>query len=372
MKMLFYQKQVLVLLMPLVAMLAVFSQSPRSTVEWIRPTGRTSPSIWGIRNGIVVGLWPYSIENTSVNIESPGIPFGGGPRGLLRVGYEVKGKVNMINFLAIEPVVKGNMEFSEISPSKSDNHWGKLMWAADNEKGGFFAPFAQARGIIDHPDPLNPAVERLSFYVFIEKFANGAYPYFKLFIRSDRPDELGIEIFQQNGSSKMERCAISATMGNYARLRYIHLEKQMLNSLKLYSGYDDIHFVEKESYPYSTFSKNKNGDLIVAATTDESFEQLANWPQTKVYEEKWNWRYRPFFKLVQYWRKEHGEFDPSLHLRVNGRAYYWAGGSPDKANYARIPNGVAFENFELREHFYPGQKFYFGLTRKSLEELLER
>lgn len=341
----------------------VLAQAKNTEVEWVRPVTNTSPSIWGIKNGIVIALWPYGLENT---ISS----FGGGPRGLLRIGYEYKGRVNMINFLAIEPVVARKMEFSEISSSKIDNKWGKLMWAADSEKNNSFAPYAITRGVIDHPEPAQPSVERLSLFVFIEKFANGAHPYLKLSLRSDRPEELGIEIFQHDGSAKMDRCAISATMGNYARLRDIHLKEKIIHSKQIYAGYDDIHFVEKEGYPYTEFSKDKNGDLLVAAVTDESFQELAAWPQTKMYEDKWNWRYRPFFKLVQYWRKEKDRFDPSLHLRVNGRTYYWAGGSRDKSQYAAIPNGVAFENFELRENFYQGQKFYFGLSLKTLEELM--
>ena len=34
-----------------------------------------------------------------------------------------------------------------------------------------------------------------------------------------------------------------------------------------------------------------------------------------------------------------------------------------------IPGGIAFENFELRERFYDGQRFVFGITPKTPEEL---
>lgn len=343
----------------------VLAQAKNAEVQWIRPVNSTAPAIWGIKNGIIVGLWPYAIENT-------GTPFGGGPRGLLRIGYEYKSRVYMINFLAIEPVVAGKMEFSEISPSQIDNRWGKLIWAGDKETNNSFAPYAITRGVIDYPDPQQPAVERLSFYVFIEKFITGAHPYLQLSIRSDRPEELGIQLFSHEGSAKMDRCAISATMGNYARLRNIYLKEKTIHSKQLYEGYDDIHFAEKQGYPYTEFPIDKNGDFLIAASTDESFEQLAAWPQTNLYEDKWNWRYRPFFKLLQYWRKEKSPIDPSLHLRVNGRTYYWSGGSADKSQYAKIPNGVAFENFELREKFYQGQKFYFGLTRKKLEDMIAK
>jgi hypothetical protein len=74
--------------------------------------------------------------------------------------------------------------------------------------------------------------------------------------------------------------------------------------------------------------------------------------------------------LTQYWRKEAAGVDTSLQLRVNGRFYYWSGGSTDRSKYIRIPGGAAFENFELRENFKPGQKFYFGITRKTPAEIL--
>jgi hypothetical protein len=330
-------------------------------IEWIRPAARTSPSVWGIKGGIVFSLWPYGVE-------SGANPFGGGPRGLIRLGHEYRGHIHLINFLAIEPVVNGKMEFSEISPSRVDQHWGKLMWASDTDVPGTFVPYSITRGVIDTPAA---NVERLSIYVFMEKFGNGAHPYLRLSIRSDKPEELGIEIFQQEGSAPMERCAITATMGNYARLRNIYLKDEVISSTKLYAGYDDVHFAEKESYPYTGFAKDKSGDFIVAAETNESFAELASWPQEPAYLNRINWRYRPAYKLTQYWRKEFSHFDTSLTLRVNGRAYYWSGGSRDKSHYIRIPGGAAFENFELREKFFPGQKFYFGITRKPYAALLK-
>ncbi len=332
--------------------------------NWIRPSSRTDPSVWGVKGGIVFSLWPYGVETGATS-------FGGGPRGLIRVGYEFNGKIYLINFLAIEPVVNGKLEFSEISPSQVDQCWGKLMWASPNENAKTFEPYSITPGIIDTIRRNNTPVERLSIYVFMEKFANGAHPYLKLSICNDQPGELGIEIFEKEGSAKMERCVVTATMGNYARLRNIHLKQKQLNSKELYSNYNDVHFVEKESYPYSTFIKNKDGDFIVPAEGDENFTALASWPQEKAYLDRTSWRYRPPVKFTQYWKKESSKFDPSLQLRVNGRTFYWAGGTNDKTKYIHIPGGTAFENFELRENFYPGQKFYFGIAQKTANELIK-
>lgn len=361
----FFKKNIFVFLVFTSFLLFIFekpkAQKVLSAPEWIRPANGNGPAIWGIRNGIVFGLWPFNIETGEK---------GGGPRGLIRVGYEFKGNIDHINFIAIEPVVNGKMEFSEISPSRIDGKWGKLMWASGSENPVPYYPSAISRGTISHPDPLHPAVEQLSVYLFMEQYLNGAYPYFKISIRNDRPDELCIEIFNHPNSAKMDRCALTATMGNYSRLRLLHLKNRVVDSRELYKNFNGIDFTEKEGYRADQLLQDKNGDFIAIATTNESFPELASWPQNERYYSKWSWRYRPFFKLTQYWRKEKNQADTSLHLRVNGRAKYWSGGSSNKNNYVDIPGGPAFENFELREKYYPGQRFYFGLTRKSPEELI--
>lgn len=340
------------------------SQQAPAGVKWIRPENEKSQPIWGIHNGIVVGLWPASIEGTV-----PGSD--GGPRGLLRIGYENKGVVYLINFIAVEPQVNGEMEFSEVRPSLIDGKWGKFFWASDSDSSGSFTPYTNTKGVITHPDALNPDVEQLSVYIHMERFLDGAYPYLKLTIRSDKPGELGIQIFNHNKSAVMERCALTATMGNYSRLRLLYLKNQVVDSRKLFAGYNDIEFDEKEPYGYDQMLKNKKGELMVIAESNETFSELASWPQQPAYLARWSWRYRPFYKLSQYWRVDSAGYDNSLKVRVNGRAKYWTGASTNKNDYINIPGGPAFENFELRENYYSGQKFYFGLSLKSAKELID-
>lgn len=335
----------------------------RSDIPWIRPATEKDPAVWGIRDGIVVGLWPASIDGEKWGAD-------GGPRGLLRIGYEYLGAIYLVNFIAIEPVVKGDMEFSEVSPSRVDDRWGKFFWTSDTTVAGGFFPSAGTRGRITHPDPQHPETEELSFYLFMEKFLNGAHPYLKLSIRSDRPGELGLEIFQENNSAVMERCGLTATMGNYSRLRLLYLKDRVVDSRTLFAGYNDIEFAEKEPYPARELLRNKKGDYIVVAESSETFQELASWPQDTAHLKRWGWRYRPFYKLTQYWRKGFSGSDSSLQVRVNGRAKYWSGGSDDKTRYVGIPGGPAFENFEMRENYHTGQKFYFGLTRKTAKELI--
>ncbi|GAB3929639.1 hypothetical protein [Mucilaginibacter myungsuensis] len=340
--------------------MASLAQAPAS--RWIQPNTANGSKIWGIRGGIGFSIWPNGVET--------GDKDDGGPRGLIRVGREVNGKFYLINFIAIEPIVDGRIEFSEISPSTVDDRWGKLFWTSDSQAADAYNPNL-AKGVISHPDPAKPEVEQLTLYLFMEQFLHKANPYLKISIRSDRPDELCLEIFNKPNSAKMDRCALTATMGNYSRLRQLHLNDEVVDSRKLYNDYKGIDFIEKQSYPADKFLKTVDGSLIAIATPNESSAELASWPNTKAYADRAGWRYRVPIKLTQYWRKDAGNYDPSLELRVNGRAKYWAVASRDPNAYVDIPGGPAFENFELREKYSSGQKFYFGITTKSAEELLK-
>src|SRR5690606_31711145 len=135
-----------------------YSSAQETEHSWIRPETTKDPAVWGLRNGIVFGLWPSSIESARKEMS-------GGPRGLIQVGYEFKGRIYNMNFIAVEPVVNGKMEFSEISPSKIDGKWGKLMWTGSKEDKGTYFPSAINRGIISHPDPGNPNIEQLTIYL---------------------------------------------------------------------------------------------------------------------------------------------------------------------------------------------------------------
>ncbi|QNL50567.1 hypothetical protein H8S90_02875 [Olivibacter sp. SDN3] len=343
---------------------AIYGQNHEISNQWIRPESAEDAALWGIRNGIVFALWPYGIETEKSR-------YGGGPRGLVRMGFERDGKKYLLNFLAIEPIVKGKIEFSEISPSMVDGKWGKLMWASDEEASTSFSPMANSRGVISRPDPKNPAIEELSVYVFLEKFISGAHPYLRLSIRNDRPEEICVEVFNREDSELMDFCNITATMGNYSRLRQIHLKNKIIDARKLYTDYKGIDFVEKESYAADALIQSKGGDYFAFATTNESLEELMDWPTDSLAERRRSWRYRPSVKLTQYWRKENPNPKNNLHLRVNGRYRYWSGGSRDESLYMEIPGGASFENFELQEKYHQGQKLYYGISKDMPAQILD-
>jgi hypothetical protein len=54
---------------------------------------------------------------------------------------------------------------------------------------------------------------------------------------------------------------------------------------------------------------------------------------------------------------------PDLRVRVNARRVYWGSAIP-------IPGGPAFENFEVRQRYAPGQVFVFGLTPREPRRML--
>ena len=71
--------------------------------DWIRPGVSTNQPVWGVRGGLVWAVAPGGFR-------------GGEPRGLIRLGYPVlPGKrYDLINFIAVEPVVQGRRGFSEL------------------------------------------------------------------------------------------------------------------------------------------------------------------------------------------------------------------------------------------------------------------
>jgi hypothetical protein len=145
-------------------------------------------------------------------------------------------------------------------------------------------------------------------------------------------------------------------MGNMARTRQLWLKDEMVSSLELYRGYQKTDFTPHTEYPLSSLHRTADGGLLVAVTNDEeSPATVYPFPNSEL------WHYAGY-KVTQYWAKATGMFRDDLQVAVNGRYTYWLSERP-------IPGGVAFENFELRERFYDGQKFTFGITRRTPQEL---
>jgi hypothetical protein len=303
---------------------------------WVRPHKTGDPLIWGRRDGILFGL-----------PSEDGLP---GPRGLIRVGVisPETGRPQLLNFVAIEPVVAGpgrrfdRMAFSELEASKLDEgSAGKRLRVSPAED--FHGALATVTESPRH-------IERLSVRIDVEKFtANGAHVYLVASIDSDRPSELNLAVFQGSDSATIEELTLTATMGNFERLRWLFLKNRIVDSRALYNAEGGEAFFEHENYPLEEMLRTPDGDAIALCSTNEAT------PSSETDTPSSFWHY-PLPRITQYWKVPARYIEPDLRVRVNGRRAYWR-------SHKAVPNGVAFENFEVRERYQPGQVFVFGVTR---------
>jgi hypothetical protein len=271
---------------------------------------------------------------------------------LIRLGYPVlpEGRYDLINFIALEPIVRGQRGFSELEHSQWGGAAGKRIWAED-ASGGTTTNLDPGR-LRKGPGDL----EELELLLRVEKFENGAHVRLVVRQRSDRPDEIELSVFQEPDSARLDYCILTATMGNMARTRLLWLKDQAVSSLELYRDYQGTGFGPHKEYPLSRLHRTPDGKVLVAVTNDEENPATVYpIPNSEL------WHYAGG-KVTQYWAKTAGTFQDNLQAVVNARYTYWLSARP-------IPGGVAFENFELRERFSDGQKFIFGITRRTPEEL---
>ena len=307
--------------------------------NWVCAGQTTNSPLWGIEGGLKFGLHPGGFTGGD-----------GGPRGLIRLGYPTlpEGGYDLINFIAVEPIVNGRKGFSELEKSSFDQKNGKLFWTGDISEPAIDSP---------HLDPgtitsIAPGVDELSVVVFVEKFNNGAHVRLKLSQRSDAPDELKLTVESEPDSAPIETCILTATMGNKARTRLLFLADGPVSSLQLYPEYRDIHFADHSIFNLDRLPRAANGDVLVAIANDEPDPAAV-----RPFGRPSFWDYKGA-KVTQYWRKPAAEVGPELRAVVNARFTYWMGKQP-------IPGGIAFENFELREPFHSGHTFVFGITHQS-------
>ena len=311
------------------------------STKWIQNASDAVRPRWGIEGRLTFGIHSGSGKTD------------GEPRGLIRIYSPVLpgGKYNLINFIAIEPIVAGRRGFSEMEMSRLDRLPGKRMWmAADSGESGDVAKIEPGK-----ITRLASGAEQLELTLRCEKFNNGAHVYLVITQRSDAPDEIELTVHMEPDSKKLEYVVLSATMGNMARTRLLWLADGPMSTQKLYPGFSDDGFAETEVFGFRQLHRTADGDVLVAITTDE-----ANPAGTKV-AGMGDWYYGGK-KVTQYWRKPKGDYGNDLQAAVNARYLYWGMQLP-------IPGGAAFENFEMREPFREGQRFRFGVTQKTTAEL---
>jgi hypothetical protein len=298
--------------------------------------------VWGFRDGIRVGLAPLP-----------------GPRGLLRIYTPYMGQdtVMVINFIAMEPVPAGHVHrgLSELEFSKYDERRGKRFWSGNtSDPGATPDPVRPATGVISSAD----GVERLAVYIFSEPFDNGADVYVKLSFRSDRPHEFELTTHVFASSVALDKFYLSATMGNYARLRDFHIaDGTALRSTELWPDYKENAFAPHHRVPLERLIRDANGGVWLVASPDEADPTSAAYAETT----SANWKYKGITG-IQYWHKS--DPLPELMGAVNGRYCYWGNLSP-------IPGGISFENFEFDEPFRDGSSYVFGVTPGTAADFLD-
>jgi hypothetical protein len=295
--------------------------------QWLRPKpDADAQPLWGIQGGIAVALSPTP-----------------GPRGLIRIytPYLDQPPGRVVQFIAIEPVVAGRRDLSELQKSQSDGKPGKRMWTSntiDLDHLPFASPIP-ATGTL----ATEAGVESLSFYVIVEPFDNGAQPVVKVTLHSDRPHEIELQTFAAKNSKPMDSCVLTATMGNYARLRTLDLKDTSVYSTQLFKTEtrDRWQFFPWHEWPASQLRED-HGRVTVSASGEIESHTPAGVPSS--------WQYIGR-SARQYWS---AAVVPGLVARVNGRSTFWGTNSS-------IPGGTAYENFELKSPFANGQLFCFGV-----------
>jgi hypothetical protein len=307
--------------------------------DWIRPGMNTNQPVWGIRGGLLWAVAPACFRP-------------GEPRGLIRLGYPVlpEKRYDLINFIAIEPIVGGHRGFSELERSQLDGVAGKRI-CPKGSGGGTMTNLVSGQ-LVRQVD----GQEELEVGLQVEKFENGAHVRLVVRQRADRPDEIQLIVFQEPDSAPLEYCILTATMGNMARTRQLWLNHEVVSSLKVYSDYRDTGFASHREYYLSRLHRTGPGRVLVAVTNDEEDPaSVYPFPNSEL------WHYAGS-KITQYWAMDPGSFRNDLKVVVNGRYTYWRSSRP-------IPGGIAFENFELRERFHDGQTSIFGITRQTPQDL---
>jgi hypothetical protein len=308
------------------------AESERKPDGFVWP-GHGSPKdrpVWGHRDGLRIGIKPTR-----------------GPAGLIRVYAPYLGQEypRVVNFLSIEPLVKGQtargqseLEMSRDRPGQR----GLTFWGSNS-----ILPDGRPNEVVS--GELLDGEKTLRLFIHTEPFRNGAQPVIECRFHHDQPCELELVTHAAAESAPLLRCTISATMGNYGLLRRIHLKDDRIASAPALWKDEPLGamgFYRWRSWPADQLERTPDGRFFVRLSTDVPDPgAVEHDPDVKPH-----WRYVGQ-KAVHYWRTE---ADANASAAVNGRLTYWM-------SQSRIPGGAAFENFELAMPFKPGRRLWFGV-----------
>ncbi|GAA1540473.1 hypothetical protein HD600_001024 [Microbacterium ginsengiterrae] len=250
----------------------------------------------------------------------------------------------LVNFIAIEPMTADSPRrgYSELEPSALDEGAnGKRFWSVDAPHDSSPRdPLVPARGVVEHVD----GVECLTVWIGVERFENGANVRVRLRFRADRSHEVELSGFTAGGSAPLRSLILTATMGNWARLRRLHLADRVVTTSQLWPDHSGTGFTQHGRFPLAELERDGHA-AIVRATGDETDPTSVEYAEDTAA----HWRFLGR-RAEQAWRVD--DPHPDLEALVNARWSYWASASP-------IPGGPAFENFEIVEPFRQGASYRF-------------
>jgi hypothetical protein len=263
---------------------------------WVQPNEENNFKLrWGFKEGIRIGLTPQVIRGL-ITIYAP---------------YASQKTDEVLNFFAVEPIPMGEAGrgLSELERSDLDNKRGKRIWTSNDDQA--LEPKDEkevASGIIS----VENEIETLTVYLFVETFHNQVKVYLRVKFYANNPYEVEITTYKQKDSRELNNCIVTATMGNYARLRNLYLKDEIKSSKTIWHDY-----VEHDFAPHAFISKEqmimgKNGYPYFIAAPDEKNPQEAEYVEGTA--NHWKYTGTP---AVQYWYCK--DTDETLQGLVNGR-----------------------------------------------------
>jgi len=312
--------------------------------RWIQPSRENGYQLrWGFMDGIRVGLTPDIIRGL-ISIYTP---------------YAGQRPDENLNFIAIEPIPKGQDRrgLSELEQSQLDGKKGKRIWTSNDDSPGAFEPRETknpAPGIVR----VENGEETLTVFFFVEPFRNQAKVFVRARFYASKPREVEFATYKRRDSCELASCVVTATMGNYARLRKLYLKGDKIKTAsEIWPDYAGNAFAPHEIIATDKMRTGKDGCPYFIAAPDEKNPQAAQ--HVEGTGKRWRYTGKP---VVQYWYCK--DPDSSLQGLVNGRIVYWASQTP-------IPGGIAFENFEMKKQFKNGDRFVYGASPLSAEDFIK-
>jgi hypothetical protein len=213
---------------------------------------------------------------------------------------------------------------------------------------------------LDH-EPLDGRVEpalsclvvRRAQPVIVKPFKNGARPVIQVTLRQDRPHEVGFTVWSARDSAAMKACVLTATMGNYARLRQLWLKDKVVHAATLWNPFqpDAWGFAAPRTFGLEHLLVLR-GEALVAATPGEVGSDTGTEKVPSA------WRYEGRI-ATQYWRATPV---PGLCVRINGRKRFGR-------QRHRSPVVCPMRTSSWKHHSAPGNNSILASHRSCLRDL---